>query len=60
MLKIDASGMDFKIWKEHFLEEKSMQFKQQDYYDQKMQVNDGLKEQLRKQEMEIEVLKGRV
>ena len=57
---MDVSGMDFTIWREHFLGEKSLGMKQHEHCFVEKEINRELKEQLLKCERELEELEQRL
>jgi myotubularin-related protein 6/7/8 len=56
VLEMDASGADFAIWREHFLEEKGLKEQQYEQFHQKKQINEQLSEQLLKLSGDLQLL----
>jgi hypothetical protein len=54
VLDIDVSGINFVIWREWLFEEKSLKYKEYEHYHRQIAINLEMKEQIRRQQLEIE------
>ena len=60
ILDIQASGIEFTIWKEHFLEEKTLQTLKYQNLERQLIINRQMEELVRKNQQEIERLMAKL